>query len=109
MSKKKVVFDAYALLNSPEMSAYLDKQEAEQAEQKKRLVAEQEAKQRKTGSQQSRSVSDDELSPEALKRDNISQTTGDITGRANDVWQALKSGGAQLIQGWLAGERSRRA
>jgi heme/copper-type cytochrome/quinol oxidase subunit 1 len=48
-------------------------------------------------------VSDDELSPEALKRDNISQTTGDITGRANDVWQALKSGGAQLIQGagWL--------
>ena len=50
MSKKKVVFDAYALLNSPEMSAYLDKQEAEQAEQKKRLVAEQEAKQRKTGS-----------------------------------------------------------
>ena len=35
MSKKKVVFDAYALLNSPKMSAYLDKQEAEQAEQKK--------------------------------------------------------------------------
>jgi len=106
MSKKKVVFDAYALLNSPEMSAYLDKQEAEQAEQKKRLVAEQEAKQRKTGGQQSRSVSDDELSPEALRRDNISQTTGDITGRANDVWQALKSGGATLIQGagWLANE-----
>lgn len=106
MSKKKVVFDAYALLNSPEMSAYLDKQEAEQAEQKKRLVAEQEAKQRKTGSQQSRSVSDDELSPEALKRDNIRQTTDDISGRANDVWQSLKSGAATLIQGagWLANE-----
>ena len=52
------------------------------------------------------SVSDDELSADALKRDNIRQTTGDISGRANDVWQALKSGGAQLIQGagWLANE-----
>lgn len=40
MSKKKVVFNAYELLNSPEMSAYLDQHEAEQAEKKKQYQAE---------------------------------------------------------------------
>lgn len=40
MSKKKVVFNAYDLLNSPEMSAYLDQHEAEQAEKKKQYQAE---------------------------------------------------------------------
>lgn len=106
MSKKKVVFNAYDLLNSPEMSAYLDQHEAEESERQKRRDAEMAARQRQSGSKPGHSVSDDELSADALKRDNIRQATDDISGRANDVWQALKSGGAQLIQGagWLANE-----
>jgi DNA repair protein RadC len=106
MSKKKIVFNAYDLLNSPEMSAYLDQVEAEESERQKRRDAEMAARQRQSGSKPGHSVSDDELSADDLKRDNIRQTTDDISGRANDVWQALKSGGAQLIQGagWLANE-----
>jgi hypothetical protein len=106
MSKKKTVFNAYDLLNSPEMSAYLDQVEAEESERQKRRDAEMAARQRRSGSKPGHSVSDDELSADDLKRDNIRQTTDDISGRANDVWQALKSGGAQLIQGagWLANE-----
>ena len=106
MSKKKIVFNAYDLLNSPEMSAYLDQVEAEESERQKRRDAEMAARQRQSGSKPGHYVSDDELSADAVKRDNISQTTDDISGRANDVWQALKSGAAQLIQGagWLANE-----
>jgi len=48
MSKKKVVFNAYELLNSPEMSAYLDQHEAEQAEKKKRQQPEMAASQSQT-------------------------------------------------------------